>query len=146
MSQNVSPKKMRAVLALCESGSISAAAERAGVNRKTLGQWLKKDVDFQQALQEARTEFMRHGTSRICGLIGKAVDAIASALAGVEIDKNQFLSARFVVETALAIQEQDLDLRVGRLEERVRQGQYERQQQLDSRTDAGARRRRTAGR
>jgi len=138
----LSGKKGRAVLALCQASTVGDAASAAGLSRRQLQRYIHEDVNFQRALLQARVGFLRHGTARICGMVGRAIDVLGNALSGIDVDKNAFLSARFVIETALAIQEQDLDLRVSQLEERVRQGQYERQQQLDSRTDEGARWRR----
>lgn len=46
------PKQQKALDALLEHGNITAAAEAAGVNRKTLHEWLRED-DFQAAVRDA---------------------------------------------------------------------------------------------
>jgi len=125
---------MRAIGALLESGTISEAAEKVKVNRKTLARWMK-EVDFLEALQDARQQFLRHHTSRICGLLGRAVDVIADALDRQDVDRSSFLSARFIIETAMAIQAEDLDARVTQLERRVAEDRDREQRRYDQMSD-----------
>lgn len=135
MSRNVSVKKMKAVLALCQCSTISAAAVEAKVNRKTLGRWMREDLEFQKALQESRRLLLQHGSTRICGMLSRALDVLRDTLAGDAVGKDQYLSARFVIETGLGLQQDDVETRVCELENRVRNGQWEREERFRQMSD-----------
>lgn len=47
-------KKKNALDALLESGTLTEAAEKAGISRKTLYNYMRTDTDFARAYKEAR--------------------------------------------------------------------------------------------
>ncbi len=122
MAQIVSDKKIdRAVAALLEASTVTEAAEKAKVSRRTLTRWLHEDPEFGRRLRDARREAWAHGSARICKLLCRAVDTIKSSLDGRRIAKGRFLSAKLVIESCQMIQEGDLADRVAELEHRVRE-------------------------
>lgn len=119
MSQNVPPKKMRAVEILLTGVSVSEAAVTLKVNRKTLTRWLSEEA-FQTQFREARRQATAQGNARIVGLMDAAIDTIRDALAGKGIGKEKFLAAKLIIETSQEIAADDLLERIEALERRFR--------------------------
>lgn len=55
MTMAISPRQLRAVQAIAESASISAAADQCGTNRATLHRWLRLP-EFREALDEIQRD------------------------------------------------------------------------------------------
>lgn len=111
-------RQSEAIKALLEADSISAAAEQAGVCRRTLYRWLD-DPGFQAALREARKRPYVVAMSRLCQLANKAVTVLSRALDGEPVTKNAFLAARAVLEFAGTVRADDLEARLAQIEERI---------------------------
>lgn len=113
----------RAVEALLSESTITAAAQKCKVSRRTLTRWLHEDQVFQERLAAARQQMFRHATSRLVGLLGQAVDVISLALNGAKVGKNRYLTAKLVIETGLQIRQLDIDARITQMEQRLQQRQ-----------------------
>ncbi len=82
MSQNVpflKPKQRLAIASLLTGSTIEQASEAAGVNRKTLGRWMR-DEDFKRALDSAVGDLARAAARRLAGLLEKSVGELESLL------------------------------------------------------------------
>jgi hypothetical protein len=106
--------KGRAVLALLSEKSIGAAAERCGVNEKTLRRWMAEE-GFRNELAEARRALFQAGLHRVQALVGEAVDTLASLLAPEVSAHVRLGAARTVAE--LGLQQHDAEVILQRLEQ-----------------------------
>jgi hypothetical protein len=68
MAQNstLSTRQARAIEALLSSASITEAAERSGIGRRTLHTWLD-DSDFRASLASAESDAIGAAVRRLCG-------------------------------------------------------------------------------
>ena len=120
------PKQSKALAALLDTGSITGAAEAAGVTRETLHSWLRDD-EFKQALRAAEDEAIRTMTIRLTAntdaAITKVVDimndpttprSVALRAADTVLGRVLELRELTIVEERLASIETALALRNGR--------------------------------
>ena len=79
----LSPAQQKALLALLEGQTVTAAAQAAGVDRTTVHRWLRhsKHRAFRAALEEGRRELRRAMSARLLALLPKAADCLDAALA-----------------------------------------------------------------
>ena len=77
--QNVTAKQFKAIESLLETGSITQAAEAAGVTRKTVHEWLKQD-HFSTALNEAQSDVIQALTCDMVRIGRKAAATVETAL------------------------------------------------------------------
>ena len=120
MAQSVSQRKIdRGITALLESDTVTAAAAKAGVSRRTMVRWMG-DPYLQRRLQETRRELWNHGTGRLSSLLAKAISTIEAGLDGTKVSKTKYLCAKLTIETYQVIAADDLEARVGELEQRIR--------------------------
>jgi hypothetical protein len=91
----------RAILALLSEKSIGAAAERSGVNERTLRRWLSDDPEFAVAYDEARQATFTAGISRIQALTAKAVDTLDDLLDAKNHPAVRLGAARTITEIGL---------------------------------------------
>ena len=89
MSQNATPKKLtprqvQGVIALMSSPSISAAADKIGVQRQTMLRWMKDD-NFNAVLQEQKTEALAQASRALLHLAQGATIALAQGLKAEKI-------------------------------------------------------------
>jgi hypothetical protein len=61
------PNKLKALTALLENSTITAAAEAAGVGHRTLTRWMAVDDEFKRALREAQTRALQQTITRLSG-------------------------------------------------------------------------------
>ncbi len=75
MAKNLtlSPRKERAIESLISNGTVSNAANYAGISRETLYRWMKED-EFKKALDDATKEAI---SSLSCSLVGLGDKALA---------------------------------------------------------------------
>ena len=78
--QGLTPPQERAVIALLESPSISAAARQADVGERSLRRWLSENDNFKQSLRRAREQSLAHATARLQGASVAAVNHLSKAL------------------------------------------------------------------
>lgn len=106
-----------AILALIETGSITAAAEAVGLQRKTLGRWLRTPA-FAEQYAQAKREFLLAGLGALNGLLSRSAQAISDALSDPDATHAVRLKAAELVY-ARAMQGHeltDLDNRIAALE------------------------------
>ena len=122
MSQNVaglSPAQIRALEALMTTSSVTHAAEKAEVNRKTLQRWMKEPV-FRQALKDAEATALGELSRSLVALSKGAVAALAAALNGTEKASTRLRASEVVITNLLRLQELvAIEQRVSDLERKV---------------------------
>jgi hypothetical protein len=105
----------KAILALLSEKSIAAAAERAGVNERTLRRWMAEDASFQRELTEARRALFEAGMARVQALTGEAVETLATLMALEAPAAVRLGAARTVAE--IAIHQNDAETILRKLDE-----------------------------
>lgn len=101
----------RAILALLTERSIGAAAQRCGVNERTLRRWLSDDPEFIGAYNQARQATFIAGISRIQALTAKAVDTLEDLLGATNHPAVRLGAARTVTELGMHQHDQGVILR-----------------------------------
>lgn len=74
------PKQVRAVESLLQGTTATAAAQAAGVNRRTLLRWQQSDYAFQAALNQDRHELREAVQLRLEKLAESAISVVEQAL------------------------------------------------------------------
>ena len=121
MSEKLPPKQEAAVLALLTESSYERAAEKVGVNPRTLYRWMHTPRFF-AAWQESRRHNLRRATSRIQYAAQHAVSCLITVMA----DKTaphaaRIAAAKTLLDTAYRSNEQeDLAERIANLEAAAR--------------------------
>ena len=105
----------RAILALLSEKTLGAAAEKCGVNEKTLRRWLANDEAFQAAYAEARQATFEAGMGRIQALTVKAVETLEDLLDATQSPNVRLGAARTVAE--MGIHQHDADTIMRKLDE-----------------------------
>jgi len=72
--------KDKAIVALIENHTVTAAAANCGLSRKTIYRYLA-DPAFRAALREREAVLIDTATLRLLGMVGAALDALESVLA-----------------------------------------------------------------
>ena len=122
MSENVTPRKRRAIESLLTTGDKSEAAAVAGVRRQTVYRWLRQPA-FRQALREAEAEALAGLSLALVNLGDKATKTLEAGM-DAKSDTVRVGSADIVLQRLLQLRELvDLDARVRLLEERLRESQ-----------------------
>ena len=70
----------RAIVALLSENTIGAAAERCGLNEKTLRVWMADDDAFKQDLDAARRAMFQSAMNRLQPLAAQAVNTLAELM------------------------------------------------------------------
>ena len=100
MAQNgrgISPKKTKAIGALLEHSTITAAAEAAGIGHRTLTRWLKEDHEFKRALADAQTRALDQTISRLSAGAPLAAEVL------IDIATNEYAKPSVRVQAASRI-------------------------------------------
>jgi hypothetical protein len=105
----------QAVLALLSEKTLEAAAERCGVNEKTLRRWISGDDQFKQDLAEARRAAFQAGMSRVQALANEAVETLAALMAPDVSPAVRLGAARTIAE--LGIHQHDGETILRKLDE-----------------------------
>jgi hypothetical protein len=105
----------RAIMALLSENSIGAAAERCGLNEKTLRVWMAEDEAFRQDLTAARRAMFETAMGRLQPLAALAVDTLASLMGEGAPPSVRLGAARTVAE--LSIHRDDAQVILGKLAE-----------------------------
>jgi hypothetical protein len=133
MAQNGPNNKFdRVIEALLSTATVTEAAKKAGIGRRTITRWIADDPDFRERLQQARRDLLQHGSGRLCALMGEAVTVVAKGLAGETITKSAYLCAKLTIEACRTIAEDELLSRVEALEQDVRDRQIGRVRELEN--------------
>jgi hypothetical protein len=103
-----------AVLALLSERSITAAAERCGVNESTLRKWLA-EPEFKAEHAAARRAIFEVSINRIQALNAKAVDTLEALLDVADAPSVRLGAAKTIVE--IGIHQHDADTIMRKLDE-----------------------------
>jgi len=76
----LSAPQERALLALLEGGTVTAAAEAAGVTRQTASAWTNQDADFIAESRNRRAELWAAAMAKAEGAMPAALDALVALL------------------------------------------------------------------
>jgi DNA-binding transcriptional MerR regulator len=113
--------KERAILALLSERTIGAAAERVGVNERTLRRWMGEE-GFKTQLAQARCAAFQAGMSRVQALTGEAIETLASLMAPEVSAPVRLGAARTIAE--LGLDQHDAEMissKLAELEAKLRQ-------------------------
>jgi hypothetical protein len=91
----------RAIVALLSENSIGAAAERCGLNEKTLRVWMADDEAFKQDLATARRAMFETAMNRLQPLAAQAVDTLAALMGESAPPSVRLGAARTVAELGI---------------------------------------------
>lgn len=83
---------------LTTGGSITEAAQVAGVCRQTVSDWLHNDPDFQAAYQNWRQQSLAIAQARMIAMSDAAVDNLAAAIR----DKHDLRASEFLLKQLAA--------------------------------------------
>ena len=79
--EGLTPHQERAVIALLESPSITAAACKAEIGERSLRRWLSENDNFKHSLRRASEQSLAHATARLQATSVAAVNHLSEALA-----------------------------------------------------------------
>ena len=112
----LTPRQYKAIEALLEAPTITAAAQAAGVARVTLYAWLKLEP-FRNTLETARAAIYREGVDTLKGATGLAAGRLIELLDSRN-ENTRRLTAHEILTLAIRIDEnQTLEKRLAALEQ-----------------------------
>ena len=121
---NLSARQRLALPVIAGEPTIEGAAEKIGVTRKTIYEWLKQD-SFKLALEEARKEYVESGFRTMRLATKRAADKIVKHLDCTD-EKVSLRAAEDIIEFAKEfISLEDHERRIKELEERLEQAEAE---------------------
>jgi hypothetical protein len=109
-------RKTSAIAALLSEPTIVAAAEKVGINEKTLRIWLHQPK-FSRAYRSARDAALRHALGRLQATAGKAVKALEKAIDGDDAKLSVTAAGTVLNNVLKAVEALDLAERVEALEQ-----------------------------
>lgn len=98
MTEKVTPKQARGIMALLTEPTITAAASKAGVAPKTIYKWLR-EPKFKAELSEAQAREIDAAARRLSGLQSKAIDAFVEVFERAEEQDALNVADLFTEET-----------------------------------------------
>jgi len=111
-------RQSKAIPLIVDSASYTEAAQRAGVSRKTLWQWLK-DPQFAAELDRQRREVVSEAFGILSQSITKAVETLAKLLDSAD-ERTKRLTANDIIGHILRHKEVDeLENRITAIEQRL---------------------------
>jgi hypothetical protein len=110
--------KEAAVLALLTHAGIADAARAVGLSERGLRKWMEKR-EFQEAIRAVRQQVLSAGTSRLAGLVARAVETLERCLSSSR-DAEAVKAARAVLEFATKMEHAELEARLAELESQVK--------------------------
>ena len=116
----LSAKQVKGLEALLDGANVQTAAERAGVNRKTLGRWLTEPL-FWKTYQLNSRRGLELAARRLTGKLDGAVELLSSVMEDDEAPPAVRLrAAQHVIDGSLRLLEvTDIQDRLAALEERL---------------------------
>jgi hypothetical protein len=121
---NLSARQLLALPIIAGEPSIEGVAEKVGVTRKTIYEWLKQEP-FKRALEEARMEYVESGFRTMRLAAKQAADKIVKHVDSTD-EKVSLRAAEDIIEFAKEfISLEDHERRIKELEERLEQAQAE---------------------
>jgi phage terminase small subunit len=113
---NITPKQLRAIECLMTSPSITAAAEKAGVSRRTLTAWLQNE-QFCAELSKRGDEAVGATTRLLASVSASAVGTLATAMREGETHGVRVRAADIALSQLMRIRElHDMEQRIAALE------------------------------
>lgn len=111
-----SEQRLAAVEALINGESMTAAANKAGVHRDTVGRWVNHDPEFKALMAEAHSGAVHAMQHRLAGLTEIAVDTLAHVCEFAERDADRLTAAKAILDRVAPTDQppddqQDFDLR-----------------------------------
>ena len=114
--KKLTPGQRKAIETLFTTGSVSAAALAAGVNRATIYKW-RNDETFSLAMQEAEADAVAGLARSLAGLGESAAQALYEALQSDQKITVRLRAAEIVTDRLLKLRELvTLEERIARLE------------------------------
>jgi hypothetical protein len=121
---NLSARQRLALPVIAAEPTIEGAADKIGVTRKTVYEWLKQDA-FKKALEEARKEYVESGFRTLRLAAKRAAEQIVQHLDSGD-EKVSLRAAEDIIEFAKEfISLEDHERRIAQLEQRLEQAQAE---------------------
>ena len=103
--KKLTPTQRKVIETLFTTGSVSAAALAAGVNRATIYKWRNNDATFADAMQEAEAEAVAGLARSLAGLGESATQALFDALQPGEKMSTRLRAAEIVTDRLLKLRE-----------------------------------------
>jgi hypothetical protein len=79
---NLSVQQLTAADLLALGNNVTTVAERVGVARQTVSEWLNQNPAFEAAVNQRRQEFWDNSTDRLRALVPVALDVVEKELKG----------------------------------------------------------------
>jgi hypothetical protein len=113
---DLKPQQVSFLSCLFTSPSVEAAANRAGISRRTGSRWLHEDPAFQKALAQAKQEAMAQAVTLLSTLATAAVTTLGQNLKAME-PAVQVRPAHILLDACLKLRaEEQLEERLAELE------------------------------
>ena len=116
-------RQEQAIAALINSGSISEAAEQAGVGERTLFSWLT-EPEFKEQYRQARREVVSQAMANLQQVCSLAVSTLADIMKDSEASpSSRVTAAKAALELAIrSVETEDILHRLEQLEEATNNG------------------------
>lgn len=111
MSKELKLGKEKALAALMDSNSLTEAAEKAGISRKTLYSYLHNDADFANAFEQLRNE----QTVNYIDTINSDRDSARNVIRQIMNDAEQPAAVRLKAAQAILTEAENQDAIVNRI-------------------------------
>lgn len=110
-------KKSKAILALLDNPSITAAAKDCRISRETMHRWLR-DPAFQTAYQTAKNDLVMQTTCYLRNAMGQAAQIIVKIMTDKETTCGvRLAAAKSIIDLGLkAVEIEELETRLSALE------------------------------
>lgn len=105
---NLKSRQLRAIEALLEAPTVSAACHQTGIPRRTIENWLREDLEFQRAFAAARERAFGLAIGRLAKAANKAVTILIRGMEGEEISQGQRMCARDILTFASQARAEDV--------------------------------------
>lgn len=117
VTEKTNAQQRKAVEALLTFGTVTAAAEAAGVTRRTLYRW-QQQPEFVAALKQAEQAALTELSRALAGLGVAAVDALRDALSKSEKMNHRLRASEIAIANLLRVRELiEIEERLQALEE-----------------------------
>ena len=113
---NLNQKQLRAITCILETDSIEEAAKKARVGRDSIYRWLRED-NFKTRLEDERRTIFEDGLNALRMATSKAAKKMIELLDHNNSNLRRLAAKDILSLTIKVIEIQDLDERIGRLEE-----------------------------
>ena len=113
---NLNQKQLRAITSILETDSIEEAAKKARVGRDSIYRWLKQK-EFKDQLEQERRVIFEEGLNALRMATSKAAKKMIELLDHNNSNLRRLAAKDILSLTIKVIEIQDLDERIGRLEE-----------------------------